>query len=157
MEANQDQTTVEVAVPTATSSHPGILKPQVLPAAQPLNQAEKTFIDARPCVPVLLPICGQTVFMAEYLTAGEDEDSYAALMSGTEGMKKDDNVPYDNTLAFKHKRIEFGVKKIVSGDAEMQFTVEWYRSLAQPDSKKIMQFIEKNYSDNEEKKSVEKK
>jgi len=113
---------------------------------QPI-QVTSTQIEGRPCKELLLPTTGYKVFMAEYLTAGEDEDASAILMKGVV-VEKDSKIPYTNTVAYTHKQVEFGVKRIVGKDGqEVSFNIEWYRNLPKPDLRIIREFILESYRD----------
>lgn len=111
------------------------------------NQSTSTQIEGRPCKVLSLPTTGYKVFMAEYLTAGEDEDASAILMEGVV-VEKDSKIPYSNTVAYTHKQVEFGVKRIVGKDGqEVAFNIDWYRGLPKPDLRIIRDFILESYRD----------
>lgn len=111
------------------------------------QSTQSSLVNGRPCKEMLLPITQQKVFMAEYLTAGEDEDASAALMEGVI-VKKDSEIPFVNTTAYTHKQVEFGVKKIVgAAGQEVPFSLEWYRNLPKPDLRIIKEYILDIYKD----------
>lgn len=121
--------------------------------------AQVVNVNGRPCQEIFLPISKFTVSMAEYFTAGEDEDALMILMQGKEvGAGKDNKVPFENNIAYKNKRLEFAIKKIVAlGGIEVAFSKEWYRDLPKPDDNVLQKFMLEFYSDSEEKKTKESK
>lgn len=126
--------------------------PQEAPVTVPSN-----LVNGRPCKEMLLPITQQKVFMAEYMTAGEDEDSSAALMKDVI-VKKDSEIPFANTTSYTHKQVQSGVKKIVDATGqEVPFSLDWYRNLPKPDLRIIKQFILDNYKDEVDEEGKKKK
>lgn len=104
-------------------------------------------IDGRPCKEILLPITQQKVYMAEYLSVGEDEDASAALMENVI-VKKESEIPFTNTTSYTHAQVRAAVKKIVDATGkEIVFSLEWYRNLPKPDLSIIKKFILDNYRD----------
>lgn len=111
---------------------------------------QSSLVNGRPCKEILLPITQQKVFMAEYLTAGEDEDASAELMKGVV-VKKDSEIPFVNTTAYTHKQVQSGIKKIIDATGkEISFSLEWYRNLPKPDLYIIKQFILDTYKEADE-------
>jgi len=108
-------------------------------------------IDGRPCQPITLGLTGFTVFLAEYLNAGEEEDYMAVLMKGTV-VKKDTSVPFQNTFESNHKRLEYAIRKILDKGGEVvKYSLAWYKALPSKDAKQISKFIIDNYTDPEKK------
>lgn len=111
------------------------------------QSTQSSLVNGRPCKEMLLPITQQKVFMAEYLTAGEDEDASAELMKGVV-VKKDSEIPFVNTTAYTHKQVQSGIKKIVdAAGKEIPFSLEWYRNLPKPDLRIIKEYILETYKD----------
>jgi len=126
-----------------------------VPEEKQPETAQSVSINGRPCQVILLPISGYKVFMAEYLTAGEDEDAMALLFKDVESSAGEKGeIPFQNGVSFKHKRLETGIKRIVTRDGQdAVYTMDWYRDLPKTDSDPLLKFIENNYSETPEKKS----
>ena len=118
---------------------------------------ESKIISNRPCYEVKLVKSGYSVFMAEYLSGGEDEDALEVLMGDNLiNVNGDQAIKFKNSTAYQRKQVEFGIKKIMAADGtEIQFSIDWYRDLPKPDILVLKKFVVQHYNDSDEKKSTQ--
>ena len=116
-------------------------------------------INGRPCVSIELPTSKQKVYLAEYLTVGEEEDCKNLLFKELL-ISTDQKMPYKNSVDYTREQVKMAIKKIVnSEDKEIEYSIEWYRNLPSPDLTKIIEYVKKEITglDEEEEEDGKKK
>lgn len=131
--------------------------PEPTPVEQPAADAglpATTSINGRPCQLLNLELTGYKVYIAEYLTAGEDEDATSTLIGKDSTMK--DAIAYRNTVEQKYLLMQSGVRKILDRDGrEVSFSKDWYRALPSPDAKLIQRYVREHFIGSGEKKNTD--